>query len=185
MGSEMCIRDRASPWWLLPAIAASSSEGLLINDSYVWAVTAWNYPLGCTSLHKSVWRIPLGSVVRVGYSGVEIMGGVDYSGNLEADATELANLLIEGARNFLETVMEKGLKEVWVALSGGLDSRTVLGALLLASENIGVKVKAFTRQAPGTDPKEVEVAEKVAEKLGVEHHVEKKSQIYRAKLSLY
>ncbi len=163
----------ASPWWLLPAIAASSSEGLLINDSYVWAVTAWNYPLGCISLHKSVWKAPLGSVVRVGYSGVEIMGGVDYSGNLRANATELANLLTEGARNFLETIMEKGLKEVRVALSGGLDSRTVLGALLLASENIGVKVKAFTRQTPGTDPKEVEVAKKVAEKLGVEHHVEK------------
>jgi len=70
--------------------------------------------------------------------------------------------------------MEKEIKEVWVALSGGLDSRAVLGALLLASEDTDVKVKALTWQGPGTDPEEVEVAKDVAEKLGVEHHINKR-----------
>jgi len=47
-----------SPWWLPPAIAAVSSEGLLIDDIYVWGKTAWNYSLDYKTLHASVWRAP-------------------------------------------------------------------------------------------------------------------------------
>ena len=164
----------ASPWWLPPAIAAVSSEGLLINDIYIWGKTAWNYSLDYRTLHASVWRAPLGTMLRIGPNRVEILRGVNYSGGLEANATELANLLREGAKNFLEALKEKGIREVWVGLSGGLDSRAVLGALLLASEDTDVKVKALTWQDPGTDSEEVEIAKEVAEKLGVEHHINKR-----------
>jgi len=164
----------ASPWWLPPAIAAVVSEGLLIDDIYVWGKTAWNYSLDYKTLHASVWRAPLGTMLRVGSNRVEILRGVNYSGILEANVAELANLLREGAKKFLEALVEKGIKEVWVALSGGLDSRAVLGSLLLASEDTDIKVKALTWQGPGTDPEEVEVAKDVAEKLGVEHHINKR-----------
>ncbi|MHA1712376.1 MAG: asparagine synthase-related protein [Candidatus Freyarchaeota archaeon] len=160
----------ASPWWLLPAIAATSFEGLIIDDLYVWGVTAWDYSLNYKALHASVWRCPLGAILRVGPTEFKVMYGIDYSGTQKANPTELASLLVEGARRFLEVIAERGLQEVWVALSGGLDSRTVLSSLVKASENANVKVKAFTMQNPGTDPKEVEIAKEVAERIGVEHH---------------
>lgn len=161
----------ASPWWLVPAVAASAYEGLAIDELYVGGVIAWGYQLSHRALHPSVWRAPLGSVLRITSAGVDLSQGVDYSEVLVGVPSELANLLIKGARSFLEAVAERGLREVRVSLSGGLDSRTVLASLLRASDEVDIKVSAFTIQWPTTDPREVELAKEVAEALGVEHRV--------------
>jgi hypothetical protein len=161
----------ASPWWLIPALAAVLEEGLIVDELYVQGVLSYGYSVNDKGLHASVRRIPLGSTALIGPTGYSLELDVDYSSVYSGDPAELANLLVEGAKSFLEMMSQKGLREVWVALSGGLDSRTVLAALLRASHNMDVSVKAFTKLMPGTDPKEVEVAKEVARELGVEHRV--------------
>jgi len=161
----------ASPWWLPPSIAATLFHELLIDSIYVWSVVSWSYSISHRALHPSVYRVPTGSMVKMGPSESIITTIFKYDTIYKADLSKLVNLLLEGAKNFLYVLEEQGINEVWVGLSGGLDSRTTLSSLVKASENRDIKVKAYTDIMPWTDPREVEIARSIAEALDVEHRI--------------
>jgi hypothetical protein len=79
---------------------------------------------------------------------------------------EARQVLTSGLTHVLSQI-EKSHTKVFMALTGGLDSRTLFAALLVN----GIKFEAITQSFPGVNPNDVKVAADLCRFAGVRHRV--------------
>jgi len=178
-GGSLCV---LSPWWVIPSVYAVSTGKFEFNPRFLLTFAAYGYQLGFEHVVSGVRRAPLGSKLIFNHTGSDSgklfieRGEAWWRGTISSVSPQrLASLLVEASSDFLREVEAQGYRDVWVGLSGGLDSRTVLASLVhaLSRDGYSLRVIAYTSVGPSTDPREVELASRVADLLGVEHRVEK------------
>ncbi len=145
------------------AILEDSTFNKELNDETIADFFAFGEILGNKTFFKRIETLPPASVAT--YDGeqmsIEQYWDYRYEPDYNLSEDEIVDQLVQTFKKAVEIRMRDSLR-YGVSLSGGLDSRVVLGAIDKSQRH---RVTAFSYGLPGCD--EIKVAQMVAKKAGV------------------
>lgn len=150
---------------ILDLLAIAPELSVPINEMALKQLLTFGYPLGDRTLHSRINRVPTGAAIRWSAGrlavdrGRRILPALVETNSGENAATRAAQLLEDSIHS------RAGGQPVLLGLTGGFDSRTLLGACIAA----GVRCDAITYGDPRHS--EVKVANAVARLARVKHAV--------------
>ncbi|MBL6079175.1 hypothetical protein JMJ56_14245 [Belnapia sp. T18] len=144
-----------------PSLAAQLGGGAVIHREIAWSGLNWTPPpaagvAGIARLMRDQrLAIPTATAERVDCPIRPAASVTAARDGMAADLTTLAGTLKDRAGT------------TYLALTAGLDSRTLLASLLAA----GTRFECVTQSFDGVKPADIEIAGRISRHLGVRHHV--------------
>ena len=133
---------------------------------------AWEVPLGDRTLSEEIRRVPPGTVLHFGTDGMREVAWYDFA-SLPGPRRELDEHVVEEVEEAFQVAMDRTLAldgfGNTLLLSGGRDSRRILGALRARDAQFA----CLTARVPGEDSRDLDahVASLLAEGLGFDHRI--------------